>query len=163
MAAQYRLETLLGLRRRAEDKAKAELAQAQKALAQATALLERLREDLAERKRQRKRKVEEHLGTLLSKGMAALAVQGMGTYEGRLRGEEDEVARQIETQEAVVQEAQALAERKRETLAKAARDVQAIEKHKEKFLKQKKAERESREDLAGEEIGTAQFAARQRK
>lgn len=163
MAPVYRLETLLGIRSRAEDKAKAEFAEAQKALARARAELERLEADLERRRRERKQRVEEHLRQLLAKGMGALAVRGMGSYEERLRAEEAEVALQIERQRAVVAEAEALVERRREALAKAARDVKAIEKHKQKFLKQKKVERDAREELAGEEIGTALFLARQRK
>jgi flagellar export protein FliJ len=163
MAPQYRLETLLEIRRRAEDKAKNEFAEAQKAVAMAKAELKRLEEDLALRKRERKRKVEEYLAQLLAKGMGALGVQGMGSYEKRLRAEEDEVAVQIEKQRGVVAEAEAEAERKRAALAEAAKEVKAIEKHKEKFLKQKKTERDAREELAAEEIGNALFLARQRK
>ena len=99
----------------------------------------------------------------MAKGMGAMAVQGMGSYEKRLRAEEDEVAAQIEVQKGKVAEAEAFAETKRAALAEAAKEVKAIEKHKEKFLKQKKAERDAREEMAGEEIGNALFLARQRQ
>ena len=59
-------------------------------------------------------------------------------------------------------EAELMVEQKRAILAEAAKELKAIEKHKEKFLKQKKVEREAREDLDGEEIGNALFLARQR-
>jgi flagellar export protein FliJ len=162
MAPQYRLETLLEIRKRAEDAAKNEFAQAQKALAAAKAELQRLVDDLERRKRERKAKVEAYLKELFAKGKGALAVQGMGSYEKRLRAEEDEVGLQIEAQKQVVADAEKEAERKRAALAEAAKELKAIEKHKEKFLKQKKAERDAREELAGEEIGNALFLARQR-
>ena len=163
MAPDYRLETLLELRKRAEEAAKNEFAEAQKALAEAKAELQRLVDDLARRKAERKRKMDAYLNELLAQGKGALAVQGMGSYEKRLRAEEDEVAAQIEIQKGKVAEAEAFAETKRAALAEAAKELKAIEKHKEKFLKQKKVEREAREEQAGEEIGNAQFLARQRE
>ncbi|MBI5545530.1 MAG: flagellar assembly protein FliH [Deltaproteobacteria bacterium] len=162
MAPQYRLETLLDLRKRAEEAAKNEFAEAQKALAAQKAELRRLTDDLAQRRADRKRKVDAYLKEMLSKGMGAMGVQGMGSYDKRLRAEEAEVEEQIEVQKERVAEAEDFAEQKRAALAEAAKEVKAIEKHKEKFLKQKKAEREAREDLAGEEIGNALFLARQR-
>ena len=160
---QYRLETLLDLRKRAEEAAKQEFAEAMKALADAKAELKRLIDDLAERKANRKRKVNEYLREAMAKGMGAMSAQGMGSYEKRLRAEEDEVAEQIELQKIKVAEAEAFAEVKRAALAEAAKEVKAIEKHKEKFLKQVKAEREAREEMVGDEIGNALFMARQRK
>ena len=162
MAPQYRLETLLDLRKRAEDAAKNEFAQAQQALAAAKKELQRLIDDLAQRKADRKRKMDAYFQELLAQGKGALAVQGMGSYDKRLRAEEDEVAAQIEVQKGKVAEAEAFAETKRAALAEASKELKAIEKHKEKFLKLKKAERDAREEVAGEEIGNALFLARQR-
>ena len=89
MANDYRLETLLELRKRAEDAAKNEFALAQKELVAAQLELQRRVEDLERRKRERKAKVDAYLAELIAKGKGALAVQGMGVYEKRLRGEED--------------------------------------------------------------------------
>ncbi|MFN7135027.1 MAG: flagellar assembly protein FliH [Myxococcales bacterium] len=163
MSPQYRLETLLELRKRAEDEAKNAYAEAQKALTAAKQEQQRLEDDLARRKQERKAKVKAYLDELMAKGKGALAVQGMGSYEKRLRAEEDEVAQQIEAQKQVVAEREAEAEQKRMALAEAAKEVKAIEKHKEKFVKQVRHEREMREELAGEEIGNALYLARQRK
>ncbi len=160
---QYRLEILLDLRRRAEDAAKNELADAQRALAAEKKELVRLEQDLERRRRERKAKVDAYFKELLASGKGALAIQGMGSYEKRLRAEEDEVVQQIEVQKGKVAEAEAFVEVKRAALAEAAKELKAIEKHKEKFMKQKKVEREAREDLAGEEIGNALFLARQRQ
>ena len=163
MAPQYRLETLLEIRKRAEDEAKNAFAAAQRSLAEARLEQKRLEDDLACRKAARKQKVKQYLDDLMAKGKGALAVQGMGSYEKRLRAEEDEVAAQIEDQKQVVAEAEAEVERKRALMAEAAKETKAIEKHKEKFLKQKKSESDAREDLNTEEIGNALFLARQRK
>lgn len=163
MATQYRLETVLELRRRAEDEAKHAFADAQKALAAAQQELQRMEKDLERRQRERKAMVDAYLQELMAKGMGVKAVQEMGRYERRLRDEEEELARQIEAQKRVVEQCRAEVERKRMALAEAAKEVKAIEKHKEKFLAQVRAEREMREDLASEEIANAQFLARQRK
>jgi len=163
MAPQYRLETLLEMRKRAEEDAKHEFAAAQQAVTAAGQEQARLEEDLARRQRERKAKIEAYFNELLAKGKGAQALQYMGAYEKRLRAEEAEVAQQIENQKQVVAEAEAEAERKRAALAEAAKEVTAIEKHKALVLKQVKAEREAREEMAGEEIGNALFLARQRK
>jgi flagellar export protein FliJ len=163
MVSSYRLETLLELRRRAEDEAKNEFAEAQKELAAERSLLQRLQDDLKRREQERRRKMAEYYNELLTKGKDALAMQGIGVYEKRLIAEEVELQERIQRQQQRVAEAEAKAECKRKALAEAAKAVKSIEKHKEKFLKRKKAEREAREDLAGEEIGNALFLARQRK
>ncbi len=160
---QYRLQTLLEIRKRAEDEAKNVFAQAQKALSDARAELKRLEDDLERRKRERKAKVDAYLNELLARGKGAMAVQGMGSYEKRLRAEEEEAAQRIVEQQQVVAAAEAEAERKRAELAEAAKELKAIEKHKEKFVKQVKAEREAREEQAGEEIGNALYLARQKR
>jgi flagellar export protein FliJ len=160
--ATYRLQTLLGMRERAESEAKEAFAKALQAVAQAKQEQKRLEDDLERRKRERAGKVKAYLDNLMAKGAGASAVQNMGVYEKRLRSEEDEVAAQIERQKEVVREAEAEAERKRGELADAAKELKAIEKHKEKWSKELKAQREAREELAGEEIGNALFLARKR-
>jgi flagellar export protein FliJ len=159
----YRLQTLLDLRERAEDEAKEALAFALKALADAKLELKRLEDDLEQRKAERARKVKAYLEELMAKGAAASAVQAMGTFEKRLRGEEDEVALQIQHQAKAVEEAEAEAERKRRDLAEAAKEKKAIEKHKEDWADNVKRERDAREEQASEEIGNALFLARRKK
>jgi flagellar export protein FliJ len=161
--ADYRLQTLLDLRSRAEEEAKEAFARALKALAEAKQELKRLEDDLVRRKAERSRKVKAYLEELMAKGGAALAVQAMGAYEKRLRGEEDEVAAQIERQKQAVQEAEAESERKRLELAEAAKEKKAIEKHKEDWAENLKRERATREEQAAEEIGNALYLASKRK
>ena len=48
-------------------------------------------------------------------------------------------------------------------MAEAAKELKAIEKNKENFVKQVRQERQQREELNQEEIGNALFLARQRK
>lgn len=159
----YRLQTLLEMRQRAEDEAKQNFAAAMRKVAEAKQEQTRLEEELARRKAERVLKVKAYLADLMAKGKGALAVQGMGVYEKRLRGEEDETSAQIDKQKEVVREAESEAERKRLDLAEAAKELKAIEKHKEKWQKEVKAQRDAREQIAGEEIGNALFLARKRK
>jgi flagellar export protein FliJ len=161
--ADYRLQTLLDLRERAEQEAKEAFARALAALAEAKQELKQLEDDLAKRQAERARKVKAYLEELMAKGGAALAVQGMGVYEKRLRAEEDEVAAKIEEQKLAVREAEAEAERKRSELADAAKEKKAIEKHKEEWAETVKRERAVREEQASEEIGNALYLANKRK
>ena len=159
---EYRLQTLLEIRERAENEAKEAFALALRAVAEAKQELKRLEDDLARRKEERARKVKAYLDELMAKGAGATAVQQMGVYEKRLRAEEEEVASQIEKQKDVVRDAEAEAERKRGELAEAAKELKAIEKHKEKWAKDVKAKREAREELAADEVGSAFYLARKR-
>ena len=48
-------------------------------------------------------------------------------------------------------------------MAEAAKELKAIEKHKEKWAKEIKDERQKREEMSQEEIGNTLFLMRQRK
>jgi hypothetical protein len=62
-----------------------------------------------------------------------------------------------------VKAAERVKEQRRLEMAEAAKEKKAIEKHKEKWVKEVKHEREMREEIVGEEIGNALFLARTRK
>lgn len=159
----YRLQTLLEIRQRAEEAAKNAFSEAQQALAKARAELKRLEEDLERRKRERKQKVMEYLKEVMARGAGAGAMSQMNRFEDRLKDEEAQVALAIDKQKEAVKQAEKHVELKRLEMAEAAKELKAIEKHKEKWQKEVKAEREAREDLNQEEIGNALFLARQRK
>ena len=54
-------------------------------------------------------------------------------------------------------------EQRRREMAEAAKELKAIEKHKENWQKQIRAERQAKEELNQEEIGNTLFLMRQRK
>jgi flagellar export protein FliJ len=159
---QYRLQTVLEMRERAEQAAKEELAKALQALAEAQKKQAEMEEDLARRKRERAEKVSEYLQQALRRGSGANAMQGMNRYEERLRDEEAALAEEIERQRAVVADRQAESEQRRAEFAEATKEKKAVEKHKEKWEKGVRAERAMREEQNQEEIGNALFLARKK-
>jgi flagellar export protein FliJ len=159
---QYRLQTVLELRERAEEAAKEAFAAAMRALAEAQAEQKRMEDDLARRKRERADKVAAYLADALKKGSAANAFQNLSRFEARLRDEEAALAEAIERQKELVRQKHAEAEQKRAEMAEATKEKKAIEKHKETWQKQVKHERDVREENNQDEIGSALFLARGR-
>lgn len=159
----YRLQTLLELRQRAEEEAKQAFSQAMQELAREKAEQKRLEEDLERRKRERKAKVAAYLEEVMAKGAGANGLAMMNRFEQRLKDEEAQVALEIERQKEVVRAAEAKVEEKRQEMAHAAMELKAIEKHKDRWRKDVKAQREMREEQLQEEIGNALFLARQKK
>ncbi|HZH74624.1 MAG TPA: flagellar assembly protein FliH [Archangium sp.] len=159
----YRLQVLLEMRERAKEEAENAFSDAVKALEKEKAELKRLEEDLARRKAERKQKVKEYLDQVMAKGAGIKGLTMMNRYEERLKDEEAQVALEIERQKEAIKVAERLVEQRRREMAEAAKELKAIEKHKETFQKQIRAERQAREELNQEEIGNTLFLMRQRK
>jgi flagellar biosynthesis chaperone FliJ len=159
----YRLQVLLEMRERAKEEAENAFSDAVKALEKEKAELKRLEEDLARRKAERKQKVKEYLDQVMAKGAGINGLTMMNRYEERLKDEEAQVALEIERQKEAIKVAERLVEQRRREMAEAAKELKAIEKHKETFQKQIRAERQAREELNQEEIGNTLFLMRQRK
>jgi flagellar biosynthesis chaperone FliJ len=159
---QYRMQTLLELRQRAEDMAKQAFSEAMQKLAAEQRELLRLEQDLERRRRERKARLDEYLTEVTQKGSGVNGLNMMYAFEKRLKDEEAQVELDIEKQKEAVKAAQKLVEQKRLEMVEASRELKAIEKHKEKWAMAVKAERDMREDLAIEEIGNALHLARNR-
>jgi flagellar export protein FliJ len=160
---QYRLETLLEIRTRSKDEAEQAFSASIKALEKEKVELKRLEEDLERRKAERKQKVLAYFNEVMAKGTGISGMNLMGRFEQRLKDEEQQVALDIERQKESVKVAERLVEQRRREMAEAAKELKAIEKHKDTWKKQVKQERQQREELTQEEIGNALFLARQRK
>ncbi|MCP3097617.1 YscO family type III secretion system apparatus protein [Myxococcus sp. K15C18031901] len=159
----YRLETLLEMRSRAKEEAERAFSDAIKALEKEKAELQRLIDDLERRKRERKEKVAAYFKEIMAKGAGINGLNMMSRFEDRLKDEEAQVALEVDRQREAVKVAERLVEQRRREMAEAAKELKAIEKHKETWQKQVRAERQQREELNQEEIGNALFLARQRK
>ncbi|NOK37402.1 flagellar assembly protein FliH [Corallococcus exercitus] len=159
----YRLQSLLDMREKAKEEAEQAFSDAVKALAKEEAEQKRLEAELERRRKERKAKVAEYFQQIMAKGAGINGMNMMGRFEERLKDDEAQVALQIEHQKEVVRTAGRLVEQRRMLMAEAAKELKAIEKNKEKFVKQVKKERQDREELQQEEIGSALFLARQRK
>jgi flagellar export protein FliJ len=159
----YRLQVLVEMRERAKEQAEQAFSDAIKALEKEKKELQRLMEDLERRKRERKAKVAAYLQEVMAKGAGINGLNMMGRYENRLKDEEAQVALDIERQKEAIKVAEKLVEQRRREMAEAAMELKAIEKHKETWQKQIRAERQAREELNQEEIGNTLFLMRQRK
>jgi flagellar export protein FliJ len=159
----YRLQTLLEMRERAKEDAEQAFAEAMTALAKEKAALKTLQEDLERRKAERKAKIAAYLQEVMAKGVQAGGLSSLNRFEDRLKDEEAQVGLEIERQDLAVKDAEKVVDEKRFAMAEAAKELKAIEKHKEKWVKQVRTERDMREELSQEEIGNALFLARQKK
>lgn len=159
----YRLETLLEIRSRAKEAAEQAFSASIKALEMEKKELQRLEAELERRKAERKQKVMAYLNEVMAKGAGINGMNMMSRFEQRLKDEEAQVALDIERQKEAVKVAEKLVEQRRREMAEAAKELKAIEKHKDNWKQQVKHERQQREELTQEEIGNALFLARQRK
>jgi hypothetical protein len=159
----YRLQTLLEMRQRAKEAAEQAFSEAVREVARQEQEQKRLENDLVQRKADRARKIDEYLKDIMARGTGVSGMNSMSRYEQRLKDEEAQVALEIERQKEVVKQARKVQEERRQEMAQAAMDLKAIEKHKEKWQKQIKAERAAREELVQEEIGNALHLARTRQ
>jgi YscO-like protein len=160
---QYRLQTVLEIRERAEEAAKQAFAEAAQVVTKERAELKRLEADLERRKSERKAKVRAYFEEVMAKGRGVSGLALMQRFEERLKDEEAQLALEIEKQKEVLKAAEKKLEQRRREMATAAMEKKAIEKHKDSWRKQVKHERDQREELVQEEIGNALHLARQRK
>jgi hypothetical protein len=159
----YRLQTLLEIRQRAKEAAEQAFSEAVREVAKEEAEQKRLEQDLERRRIERRQKMDDYLADIMVKGTGVSGMASMGRYENRLKDEETQVSLEIERQKEAVKQAKKRMEERRVEMAQAAMDLKAIEKHKEKWQKQVKAERDAREELVQEEIGNVLHLARQRR
>lgn len=159
----YRLQVLLDMRIKAEEEAKDAFAAALKAAEAEKKKLVTMQQTLEKMKVERKAKVQAFLQEMSAKGGGVSGFQQMGRFEQRLKDEEAQYALDIERQKEVVSQAEKLTEQRRAEMADAAKERKAIEKNKEAFLKQVKAERQAKEEMNQEEIGAVLHLARTRR
>ncbi|MBX5483684.1 MAG: YscO family type III secretion system apparatus protein [Myxococcaceae bacterium] len=160
---QYRLQTLLEIRARAKEAAEQAFAIAMQELAAERQRLKEMEEDLERRKAERQQKVMAYLADVMKKGVGAGGLNMMNRFEERLKDEEAQCALEIERQKEAVKAAEDNVEAKRHEMAEAAKELKAIEKHKESWQAQVRKEREAREELTQEEIGNALHLMRSRR
>lgn len=158
----YRLQALLDIRTKAEEDAKDAFSAAVKEAEKEKKQLATMQQTLERMKVERKAKVQAFLNEMTAKGGGINGFQQMGRFEARLKDEEAQQALEVERQKEVVTQAEKLVEQRREEMATAAMEKKAIEKNKEAFLKQVKAERQAKEEMNQEEIGNVLHLQRMR-
>jgi len=159
----YRLQVLLDIRTKAEEAAKDAFAAALKAADKEKKQLVTMNQQLEKMKVERKAKVQAFLQEMTQKGGGISGFQQMGRFEQRLKDEEAQFMLDIERQKEVVVQADLLVEQRRTEMAEAAKEKKAIEKNKETWAKEVKAERQKKEESNQEEIGAVLHLARTRR
>ena len=158
----YRLQVLLDIRTKAEDAAKDAFAAALKDADKEKKHLVAMNQQLERMKVERKARVQAFLQEMTQKGGGISGFQQMGRFEQRLKDEEAQFMLDIERQKEVVDQAEKLVEQRRVEMAEAAKEKKAIEKNKETWAKEVKAERQKKEESNQEEIGAVLHLARTR-
>jgi flagellar export protein FliJ len=155
--ATYRLQTLLGIRERAEEAAKEVFANAMNALAREQKAQADMEDELQRMIADRKRRREEYSQKLASGEMKITDQSAAYRYIDRLKEKEAEQAAKIDAQKEVVREAEKAVKRAQDALIVATQDLKALEKHKEKWIEEVKRDRAMREEDQMDEIGQTIF------
>ncbi len=151
-AKKYRLETVLGLRRRAKDEAAQMVARRFEQLEQAEAELVRRRGAL-QACYERQNQAQSLMNDEMRRGLQARGVVAHQNYLNDLRQIEKELAAAVEKQIAVVRSAEREVEAARLKLIEAARDVRSIEVHKEGWIAAEREVETRRAQKISDEIG----------
>ena len=159
----YRLEALLDIRTKAEDAAKDAFSAAIKEAEREKKQLATMIQQLELMKVERKAKVQAFLEEMTRKGGGISGFQQMGRFEQRLKDEEAQFSLEVERQKELVDQAEKMVEQRRAEMAEAAKEKKAIEKNKEAWAKQVRAERMTKEEMNQEEIGNALHLRRPRE
>lgn len=160
--ADYRLQTLLGMRERAEQDAKDAFGLAQAALREQERKLKEHEDELQRMVEDRKRRREDYSKKLASGEMKVTDQSAAYRYIERLKDRETEQKFKIEAQREQVRNAEKDLKRAQDALIVATQDLKALEKHKEKWAAELKKERALREEDQLDEIGQVIFTQAQK-
>ena len=158
----YGLQTLLDIRKREKDAADSRFAQAQKVLAGEKRRKEEMEKELEKMILRREEKRREYSEKQMRGEMSTQAVIAANLFIDRLK--EEELAQQevIQRQERVIQEKERLVDRARQEAVVAHRDLKALDRHKEKWEKEKKRELQAKEEEAMDDLVQSMYNLRQR-
>lgn len=152
-AKKYRLETVLDIRNRAKEEAARQVALRFQQLEKAEEELMRRRRNLQncyEKQNQAQTKMAEDL----SKGLQAQSILAHQNYLNDLRKQEIELQKEVDKQIQTVANAEKEVEKARERLIEAARELKAIEVHKENWQSVERIAENRREQKISDEIGS---------
>lgn len=152
-AKKYRLETVLDIRNRAKEEAARQVALRFQQLEKAEEELMRRRRNLQncyEKQNQAQTKMAEDL----SKGIQAQSILAHQNYLNDLRKQEIELQKEVDKQIQTVANAEKEVEKAREKLIEAARELKAIEVHKENWQSVERIAENRREQKISDEIGS---------
>ena len=149
---QYRLQTLLGLREKAKNEAERHLGECLAALQQEKERLADMEQELEQMIAKRQARMRDYSEKQMRGEMSAQAVISANAYIERLKEQEEAQKDAIEGQKDVVAGREEDVRDAREKLTVATQDLKALEKHKEKWEKKIKREKQLKEEEALDEL-----------
>jgi flagellar export protein FliJ len=160
-AKKYRLETVLMMRGRVKDEAARLVALRYEQLAQAE-------EELMHRQRnlqtcyEKQTQARTAMNDELDKGIQAKGVMAHRNFLQDLRDQEIQLKEAVEKQKKAVKRAEDEVEAAREKLIEAAKELKAIEVHKENWIAAEKVEQNRKDQKISDEIGSILHGRREK-
>ena len=156
----YRLQALFDIREKEKEEKEDLYAQAMRAVAEEERRLEDMKEHLKSMKDARVAKKQEYSDRMAEGALNIDQIRANDRHLDRMKQEEAAYLVDINRQKEAIVEAEDAAELAKEEMLKATQDFKALEKHKEKWIKQVKRELALKEEDAVEDIAQAQYFAR---
>lgn len=156
----YRLQVLFDIREKAKDEAQEFYAEKKKAVAAQERILEEMKQTLRDMVQHREDKKQEYADKMRTGQLNVTQIQANDRHIDRLKHEEQAYQVEISRQMERVREAEAEADEAMQAMLKADQDYKALEKHKEKWVKQVKREMALKEEDQLEDIAQAQYFQR---
>jgi hypothetical protein len=153
----YRLQVLFEMREKKKKEKEEIYAEKKKKVAEEQKKLDDMRQKLKEMVQLRHDKKAEYAERTRRGEYTVSQIQANDRHIDRLKQQEAAYQVEIDRQQERVQEAERIAAEAMEELLKATQDFKALEKHKEKWLKQVKKEQMMKEEEAAEDIAQAQY------
>lgn len=156
----YRMQVLFEIREKAKEAAEEHYAEKKKAVAREQKKLDDMKQQLRDMAAFRENKKAEYAMKMRAGELTIQQIQANDRHIDKLKQEEQAFLVEIQRQAERVNEAQKEADEAMEAMLKATQDFKALEKHKEKWLKQVKRELMLKEEDAAEDIAQAQYFQR---
>lgn len=159
----YRMQVVFDLRETAKEEAEAEYAERKAELAAEEQKLEGLKQELRDMIAAREEKKHEYAEKLRQGAFSIQQIQGNDRHIERMKSEEQAFEMTIFRQQEVCEEKQGEVDQAMEKMLEATQEFKALEKHKEKWLKQVKAEQMKKAEEEAEDISQAQYFKRMKE
>ena len=156
----YRLQTLYDMREKEKDKAEEAYAEAKRKVAVEQKKLDDMKAHLQDMIQARQNRRIEYAEKMRTGELTIAQITGNDRHIERMKNEESAYEVEISRQAEAVKEKEGEAEIAKEEMIKATQEFKALEKHKEKWLKQVKRELMLKEEEEVEDIAQAQYFAR---
>jgi hypothetical protein len=153
----YRLQVLFEMREKAKKAAEEVYAEKKKLVAVEQKKLDEMKQKLVEMIEMRQAKKTEYAEKTRRGELTVSQITANDRHIDRLKSQEAAYQVEIDRQAERLRQAEKVAEQALQDVVKATTDFKALEKHKEKWLKQIRREQALKEELQVEDIAQAQF------